>query len=62
MGFLAAVFGFSGKHLRMFEIPKQSYQSSSRGDSLYKLEFTLDERQVMFAIPNGSTFKFNVDD
>jgi len=55
------VFGVSSKHIKKFEIPKQSYQKGDSAlDHIYVLEFTEDEKHVKLAIDDASGFAFDI--
>jgi len=61
-GFLSSVFGFSSKHIKIFDIPRQAYAKGNQvGEHNFKLEFTNDDHKIILTIDEISIFKFDVD-
>ncbi len=55
------MFGFSGKHFKHLEIPREAYKVKDV-EHTSKLEFASDERQLVLTIDDSVTFAFDIQE
>jgi hypothetical protein len=54
------VFGVSGKHFKLFEIPRETYTIDNSIDQNIKLEFSQEDRQVVLNINDSGLYAFDI--